>query len=265
MRGLLLLAACTVSLPANANEGMWTFDNFPSTAVRQGFGSDITAAWLDQLHPSFVSREGGQRGAKEIIDFLEQACEQASAVKLAINGSHDPMILLALSIDAEARAIRRQYADEVEAPIAKAAEVIAAARFKAYGTSMYPDATFTPCLNYRTVQGWVENGASLAPFTHLDHAFEGATGDAPFKIPDSWMRVKARLDMSTPFCISGNIYSIAGRYRFLRITAPSPRTRRSSVRHSKRYMVPRSCCGNCRRTKKTYTVIRSKMRDNSDQ
>jgi hypothetical protein len=51
----------------------------------------------------------------------------------------------------------------------------------------------------------------------------------------------------------------------LRITAPSPCTRRSSVRHSKRYMVPRSCCGNCRRTKKSYTVIRSKMRDNSDQ
>jgi hypothetical protein len=161
--------------------------------------------------------------------------------KLGINGSHDPMILLALSIDAEARVIRRQYEDEVEAPIAKAAEVIAAARFKAYGTNTYPDATFTPRLNYGTVQGWVENGANVAPFTHLDRAFERATGDTPFKIPDSWMRVKAQLDMSTPFCIStsndivggnsgsplididgkivglmfdGNIHSIAGRYWF---------------------------------------------------
>ena len=36
MRGFLLLAACVASLPAFANEGMWTFDNFPATAVRQG-------------------------------------------------------------------------------------------------------------------------------------------------------------------------------------------------------------------------------------
>jgi hypothetical protein len=161
--------------------------------------------------------------------------------KTAVGASHDPMIELARSIDVEARAVRRQYEDEVEAPIATAAEKIAAARFKAYGTNTYPDATFTPRLNYGTVEGWVENGASVAPFTHLERAFERATGTTPFKIPESWMRVKAQLDMSTPFCIStsndivggnsgsplididgkivglmfdGNIYSIAGRYRF---------------------------------------------------
>ena len=68
MRGLLLVAACAVSLPAFANEGMWTFDNFPSSAVKQGFGADITPAWLDHVRlstlrltnctASFVSREG---------------------------------------------------------------------------------------------------------------------------------------------------------------------------------------------------------------
>jgi hypothetical protein len=161
--------------------------------------------------------------------------------KAAVDASHDPMIVLARSIDAEARAIRRQYEDEVEAPIAAAAGRIAAARFKAYGTNTYPDATFTPRLNYGTVQGWLENGVSVQPFTRLDRAFERATGATPFKIPESWARVKAQLDMSTPFCIStsndivggnsgsplidvdgkivglmfdGNIYSIAGRYWF---------------------------------------------------
>jgi hypothetical protein len=161
--------------------------------------------------------------------------------KSAVDASRDPMIVLARSIDVEARAIRRQYEDEVEAPITRAAEKIAAARFKAYGTNMYPDATFTPRLNYGTVQGWVENGANVPPFTYLERAFERATGATPFKIPESWMRVKAQLDMSTPFCIStsndivggnsgsplidadgkivglmfdGNIYSIAGRYWF---------------------------------------------------
>ncbi|MEA3150110.1 MAG: hypothetical protein QOD56_1049, partial [Gammaproteobacteria bacterium] len=96
-------------------------------------------------------------------------------------------------------------------------------------------------LNYGTVQGWMENGAAVAPFTHLDRAFERATGASPFKIPDSWTKVRDQLDMRTPFCISttndivggnsgsplidpegrivglmfdGNIHSISGAYWF---------------------------------------------------
>ena len=161
--------------------------------------------------------------------------------KTAVDASHDPMIELARLVDGDARAIRRQYEDEVEAPTLAAAQRIAAARFKLYGTNTYPDATFTPRLNYGTVQGWVENGAMLDPVTHLDAAFERATGSSPFKIPASWMKAKTRLDLSTPFCIStsndivggnsgsplidvsgkvvglmfdGNIHSIAGRYWF---------------------------------------------------
>ena len=47
---------------------MWTFDNFPSAAVKQSYGADITPAWLDHVRlstirltnctASFVSREG---------------------------------------------------------------------------------------------------------------------------------------------------------------------------------------------------------------
>jgi len=109
------------------------------------------------------------------------------------------------------------------------------------GKGTYPDATFTLRLNYGTVQGWTENGAAVEPFTHLDRAFSRATGTTPFKIPESWMRVRPQLDLNTPFCIStsndivggnsgsplidvsgrlvglmfdGNIHSIAGRYWF---------------------------------------------------
>ncbi len=155
--------------------------------------------------------------------------------------SLDPMIELAREIDGDARAVRKQYEDEVEAPIAAAAERIAAARFAAYGTHVYPDATFTLRLNYGTVQGWMENGTQVEPFTYLGRVFDRATGASPFKIPDSWMNAKDRLDMRTPFCIStnndivggnsgsplidadgrivglmfdGNIHSIAGHYWF---------------------------------------------------
>jgi hypothetical protein len=161
--------------------------------------------------------------------------------KPAVDASLDPMIAFARAVDAAARAIRKRYDDEVEAPIAAAAQRIAAARFKVYGTNVYPDATFTLRLNYGTVQGWVENGAPVDPFTHLDRAFERSTGASPFKIPASWLRVKEQLDMRTPFCIStnndivggnsgsplidadgkivglmfdGNIHSIAGHYWF---------------------------------------------------
>jgi len=159
----------------------------------------------------------------------------------AVRASRDPMIELARAIDGDARLLRTQFEDEVEAPITAASAKIAAARFKVYGTAVYPDANFTLRLNYGTVQGWIENGTPVAPFTHLDRAFERATGSAPFKIPDTWWRVKDQLDLQTPFCISttsdivggnsgsplidaqgrivglmfdGNIHSISGDYWF---------------------------------------------------
>jgi hypothetical protein len=161
--------------------------------------------------------------------------------KAAVDASRDPMIELARALDRESRRIRSQYEDEVEAPITAASERIAAERFKAYGTQVYPDATFTLRVNFGTVQGWVENGTPVDPFTHLDRAFERATGASPFKIPDRWMKAKANLDLHTPFCIStssdivggnsgsplidakgrivglmfdGNIHSISGDYWF---------------------------------------------------
>jgi hypothetical protein len=122
--------------------------------------------------------------------------------KAAVDASHDPMIEFARSVDGDSRAIRTQFEDEVEAPISFASERIATARFKAYGTQVYPDATFTLRLNYGTVAGWTENGTPVPPVTYLDRAFDRATGASPFKIPDSWMKVKDQLDMRTPFCIS---------------------------------------------------------------
>jgi hypothetical protein len=130
--------------------------------------------------------------------------------KAAVDASHDPMIELARSLDGDARAIRARFEDEVEAPIASASTRIAAERFKAYGTHVYPDATFTLRLNYGKVEGWMENGAPVAPITHLDRAFERATGVSPFKIPDSWMAVKSQLDPDTPFCISTNNDIVGG-------------------------------------------------------
>src|ERR1700738_873277 len=68
MRGFLLALACVTALPTFAEEGMWTFDNFPSNTVKRQYGADLTPAWLDHVRlstirltnctASFVSPEG---------------------------------------------------------------------------------------------------------------------------------------------------------------------------------------------------------------
>jgi hypothetical protein len=128
----------------------------------------------------------------------------------AINASTDPMILLAKSVDSDARAIRKRYEDEVEGPQTAGAERIARARFAAYGTNVYPDATFTLRLNYGTVQGWMENGHMVEPFTKLATAFTRSTGAEPFRMPDTWTKPRAKLDMATSFDFSSNNDIVGG-------------------------------------------------------
>jgi hypothetical protein len=213
------------------------------------FSLERMREWLGPDHPvirKLLSKESPDELATRLIaeTKLDDAVLRQQlwvGGKAAVDASHDPMIEMVRSIDGDARAIRKQYEDEVEAPIAAAAERIAAARFEAQGTNIYPDASFTLRLNFGTVQGWVENGTPVEPFTYLDRAFERATGASPFKMPASWMKEKAQLDMRTPFCIStsndivggnsgsplidasgkivglmfdGNIHSIAGHYWF---------------------------------------------------
>jgi hypothetical protein len=213
------------------------------------FSLERMREWLGPDHPvvrKLLSRESPVALATRLIaetkmDDADVRKQLWQGGKAAVDASLDPMIELARAVDPDARAVRKRFDDEVEAPTAAAAQRIAAARFKAYGTNVYPDATFTLRLNYGTVQGWVEGGTPVEPFTHLDRAFERATGSSPFKIPAGWIKVKEKLDMRTPFCIAtnndivggnsgsplidvdgrivglmfdGNIHSIAGRYWF---------------------------------------------------
>jgi hypothetical protein len=128
----------------------------------------------------------------------------------AIDASHDPMIELAKQVDGEARAVRRRYEDEVEAPSQAAAERIARARFRILGTSVAPDATFTLRLNFGTVRGWVENGTPVEPYTHVQRLFERSTGQEPFAVPPSWLQARAQLDPNTRFDLSTNNDIVGG-------------------------------------------------------
>jgi hypothetical protein len=128
----------------------------------------------------------------------------------AIDASRDPMIRIAKLVDSDARAVRKQYEDEVEAVLDAASQKISSARFAALGTSVYPDATFTLRLNFGTVQGWNENGKSVEPFTRLASAYERSTGNDPFRLPERWMKMRDQLDMQTPFNLSTNNDIVGG-------------------------------------------------------
>ncbi len=159
----------------------------------------------------------------------------------AIAKSDDPFIVLARRIDPDARAIRKRMENEVNSVVDRNSELIAAARFEKYGTSVYPDATFTQRFSFGEVKGWDEKGTWIQPFTDIAGAFAHATGFEPFALPQSWLdaentlNLKQRLDFVTTndviggnsgspminrngeiigLVFDGNIHSLGGDYWF---------------------------------------------------
>jgi hypothetical protein len=55
----LLALGLLLSLPASADEGMWTYDAFPSEAVKKAYGFAPTQAWLDKVRLGSVRLAGG--------------------------------------------------------------------------------------------------------------------------------------------------------------------------------------------------------------
>ena len=116
---------------------------------------------------------------------------------------NDPMIRFMASVDEQARAARKAWEDQVDAPQKIAYGKIAAARFAAFGDSVYPDATFTLRMSYGTVRGWTaEDGTEVPAFTTLGGTFDRAkarAGDPAFELPKSWLDARAKIDAATPF------------------------------------------------------------------
>ena len=172
--------------------------------------------WLSQMrelltvdHP-LVLRVLGQRSPEALAAELAQSRLTDPAFRLAlweggapaIAASTDPLIVFVRAWDEDARSLRAQYQTQVEAPVARAQERIARARFQAFGTSLYPDATFSPRLSYGRVRGWSEGEREIPSFTYTRGLFERATGQAPFALPQNWREAQARLDGGVIFNVS---------------------------------------------------------------
>jgi hypothetical protein len=132
------------------------------------------------------------------VAFRKKLWEGGQAA-VAEAAKEDLFLAMALKVDGDGRAIRKKVEDEIEAVQKRNAEIIAKARFAVYGTSTYPDATFTLRLSYGRVKGWMEAGTMVAPVTTFAGAFERHTGRDPFALPKSWLDAKGTLDLKTPF------------------------------------------------------------------
>jgi hypothetical protein len=212
--------------------------SFSLDKMRENLGPD------DPLVRTLLSADSPDSLASKLISGTQLADAKVRRAlweggQAAIAASTDPMIALARDIDPDARALRKTYEDEVQAPTTAGQEKIAKVRFAALGTNTYPDATFTLRVSYGAVESWVERGAAVANFTRLGRLYERATGSAPFALPQLWLDARARLDPDTPvnfvttndiiggnsgspvldregrlvgLAFDGNIHSIAGRY-----------------------------------------------------
>ncbi|HTC64050.1 MAG TPA: S46 family peptidase [Candidatus Saccharimonadales bacterium] len=120
----------------------------------------------------------------------------------AIQESTDPMIQLARAIDPESRKIRQTFEQQVDEPQRQAYSKIANARFAVYGSSVYPDATFTLRLAFGEAKGYSENGEKIPWATTLGGTYQHAAehdNKEPFDLPKIWTERKAQLNLSTPF------------------------------------------------------------------
>jgi hypothetical protein len=120
----------------------------------------------------------------------------------AIQESNDPMIQLARLIDPESRRIRQIFEQQVDEPQRQAYGKIADARFALYGSSVYPDATFTLRLAFGVAKGYTGGGEKIPWATTLGGTYEHAAAhdnkDA-FELPKIWTERKSKLALSTPF------------------------------------------------------------------
>ncbi len=140
------------------------------------------------------------RGTK-LIDIAERK-RLAEGGKAAIASSTDPLIKLAVALDAENRELRKRFEDEVDTPEKLAYAKVAAANFAVNGEDQYPDATFSLRLSYGTVKGYEANGKHVAPFTNFDGLYKRSAergNKYPFEVPERWVAAKDKLNPNTPY------------------------------------------------------------------
>ena len=166
-------------------------------------------------------RQDPRRGAKAAVEgskLNDPAVRKAlmEGGRKAILDSQDPMILLARKVDAPNRAFRKKLEDQVTSVLTEHGGRIAQARFKAYGKSVYPDATFTLRMTYGPVASYPANGTHIQPFTTFGGMYDRAAAWGPeaengaWALPKRWIDKRDKVNPDTPFVFAHAVDIIGG-------------------------------------------------------
>jgi hypothetical protein len=177
--------------------------------LKLGDSLSMMMEWLGADHPLVQQVLAGKSPQERAAELVRESKLSDVALRrklfdggaAAVSASSDPMLKLAALVDGPARAVRRSYEQQIDEPLKQAYSQIAQARFAVYGSSVYPDATFTLRLAYGEVKGYVEDGRKVPPMTTIAGAYAHAADHGykpPFDLPQSWKDRKESLDLNTP-------------------------------------------------------------------
>jgi hypothetical protein len=183
-------------------------DDFEELKLADSLGFMVELLGADNdLVKQVLAGKTPEARAKEMIEGTKLGDvavrkELAAGGKAAIDASTDPMIVVAREIDAKAREVRKRYENEVTGVERANYAKIARALFETEGTKLYPDATFTLRLSYGAVEGYMENGKKVPPFTTLGGLYARSDQfkhEFPYNLPPRWVEKKSALNLNTPF------------------------------------------------------------------
>jgi hypothetical protein len=173
----------------------------------------------DPLVKQILTGKSPQNRASELIKGtkLFDAEKRLKLYDAALKGTletDDPMIRLALLVDKRSRELRNIMETRVEEPRRQAYAKIADARFKLFGTTVYPDATFTLRFTFGKVEGVADpDGTQYPPFTKMGGTFTHGEEHhfvMPYTLPETWMKARGQISAETPMNMISTNDTIGG-------------------------------------------------------
>ncbi|GLH71615.1 dipeptidyl-peptidase [Geothrix limicola] len=230
--------------PSDAEQELLALQNVLTSAQQE----------LPANHPLVQTLLGGKSpaaAAKSLLGGTRLLDPAARAALIdgdpkAILESADPALALVRQLSPRLEEIQKKQ-QALQAVISEHLTRIAKARFAVYGTSTYPDATFTLRLSYGAVETYPSAGTLAQPFTTFAGMYDRAAGwgpkaeDGSWEVPARWIERRDKLNLFTPYnfistndiiggnsgspvvdkrgelvglAFDGNIESNAGRYYF---------------------------------------------------
>jgi hypothetical protein len=135
--------------------------------------------------------------ASRLQDIGEQ--RRLSSSPDAVLKSDDPMIRLALLLDAPARRLRKKREQIIGSLETSATEKIAQYRYLLFGDAEYPDATSTPRVEFGVVKGYTDRAGIPQPYAAtFGGLYYRRNNEGPYQVPQRWLDSKPALNLITP-------------------------------------------------------------------